>query len=494
MLNRMWGYVALLVWGAAVLFLMGKTPYGLGEGAAKALVLDWSIGDQVASSVVTLGIPDMRAVLWLPLGFLWPGQLFAAKVFLVVLLALTARGLYLWRKSQGQEETALLATGLMLIAPLTLQQMDSLSTGIPLLMLFVLGAWMDQEYRKSPRPFGGMYFGQVVVCAFSISLHPAGLAYPLSLLWFWKKNPVSTRQQKYFYAGIAISVLLSIAIWQGWHGMGFWKEGLAPAAGVLFGPELESSAASIWAAGLVVALTLLVLFRSRMPDAFMNDLLGRTLVWAVLLGAVILDNAWGFLTLVLVLYGGLPVLLKPRVWFVGKSFLAQRGWLWVLMFLTCLVFTQGDRARYDQTRNHLLSLQDQLIETFAQNVEALRGAVVVKNEDAAALRVRVASQWPARTMMACRCDALPLPPATRDAKGQLAMMKGLTHLVFNPRDEANIALVQNLSQLGPDVETLSLQPAGVILKIRAPMRAPLPLEPAQPSGPPLTNLPAGPMK
>ncbi len=487
MLNRMSGYVALLVWGVAVLFLMGKVPYGLDEGAAKALALDWSIGDQVASSVVTLGIPDVRAVLWLPLGFLWPGQLFAAKVFLVILLALTARGLYLWRKSQGQEETALLATGLMLIAPMTLQQLDSLSTGIPLLMLFVLGAWMDQEYRKSPKPFGGMYFGQMVVCAFSISLHPAGLAYPLSLLLFWKKNPVSARQQKYFYAGIAASVLLSIAIWQGWHGIGVWKEGGAPAAGVLFGPELESSASSVWVAALVVTLSLFVLLRSWMPDAFMNDLLGRTRMLAVILGAVILDNAWGFLVLIMVLYGGLPLLLKPRAWFVGKSFLAQRGWLWVLMFLACLVFTQGDRARYDQKRNHLLSLQDQLIETFAQNVEALRSGV--KEEDAAALRIRVASQWPARTMIACRCDALPLPPAAKDAKGQLAMMRGLTHLVFNPRDEVNIALVQNLSQLGPDVETVSLQPAGVILKIRAPVLAPLPPKPVEPSGPPSANMP-----
>ncbi len=485
MQNRMLGYMALLVWGVAALFLVGKAPYGLSEGAAKALVLDWSIGDQIASSVVTLGIPDMRALLWLPLGFLWPGQLFAAKVFLVILLALTARGLYLWRKSQGQEEAALLATGLMLIAPLTLQQLDSLSVGIPLVMLFVLGAWMDREYRKSPKPFGGMYFGQMVVCAFSFSLHPAGLAYPLSLLWFWKKNPVSALQQKYFYVGVAVSVLLSIAIWQGWHGVSIWKGEIAPAAGVLFGPELESSAASVWAAAFMFTLTLIVLFRARMPDAFMNDLLGRTLMLATVLGAVILDNAWGFLVLVMVLYGGLPILLKPRVWFMGKSFLVQRGWLWVLMFLVCLIFTQGDRARYDQTKNHLLSLQDQLIETFAQNVEALRSTA--KEEEATALRIRVASQWPARTMIACRCDALPLPPAAKDAKGQLAMMKGLTHVVLNPRDETNIALVQNLSQLGSEVETVSLQPAGVILKIRAPILAPLPQKPAEPSGPPSAN-------
>src|SRR5487761_2499176 len=159
--KRYWGALALLAWGVIALFLLRQGPYALDEGAAKALLLDWSIGDQVANSVVTLGTPDMRALLWLPLGFLWPGQVFAAKVVTVLIMAMTAAALFLWRRRQGTEEEALLTTGLLLIAPLTLQQIDSLSPGVVLLAAFMAGALLDRAYRDTPRTFAGLFFAQM---------------------------------------------------------------------------------------------------------------------------------------------------------------------------------------------------------------------------------------------------------------------------------------------------------------------------------------------
>ena len=71
----------LLPWGVLVAITLHTDPYGLTEEGAKALLLAWSIGDAVASAAFTLGAPDIRVILFLPLGFLWPGQVIAAKVF-----------------------------------------------------------------------------------------------------------------------------------------------------------------------------------------------------------------------------------------------------------------------------------------------------------------------------------------------------------------------------------------------------------------------------
>ena len=61
---------------------------------------------------------------------------------------------------------------------------------------------------------------------------------------------------------------------------------------------------------------------------------------------------------------------------------------------------------------------------------------------------------------------MPLPPAAADAPAQMAMLKGVSHLLLAPSDQRNLGLVANLSQLGTQVETLSLQPGGVLLQVR----------------------------
>ncbi|MDE2260244.1 MAG: hypothetical protein KGK17_07980 [Betaproteobacteria bacterium] len=475
--KRYWGYLALLLWGAAALFLMRHTPYALDEGAAKALILDWSIGDQVANSVVTLGTPDMRALLWLPLGFLWPGQIFAAKVVTALILALTARGLFFWRKSHGAEEEALLATGLLLIAPLTLQQLDALAPGIELLAAFVAGAWLDRAYRQTPRALGGLFFAQLAVCAFSVSLHPAGLAYPLALLWSWWSQPLDRMQQRIFYVGIVLTTVLTLLLRMGWHDLGSWQNPVINAAAMFWGPSLQGGDATPedWISGLLLLGLLLAVIGYRRRQLW-EDFMGRTLLLGIFLGAFLSDSAWGFLGLTLLFYGGLPWLLKPRAIMEKHGFMVQRGWLWVLLLLLSTMDMRADRAWHDQTINDVLSDQDQLIKTFADDVDQLRKVMEEKNQPMP--RIRVASQWPARTMLACRCDALALPPAAKDPQSQLALLHGLSHLVLTPSASKNLGLAENLAMLGTEVETISLQPGGVILKVKAPVPAPAASAPA----------------
>ncbi|MHB8353218.1 MAG: hypothetical protein ACYDCF_02120 [Burkholderiales bacterium] len=475
--RRYWGYLTLLVWGAVALLLLRQGPYALDEGAAKALLLDWSIGDQVANSVVTLGTPDMRALLWLPLGFLWPGQVFAAKGVTVLIMAMTAAALYLWRRTQGTEEEALLITGLLLIAPLTLQQIDSLSPGVVLLAAFMAGALLDRAYRETPRTFAGLYFAQLAVCVFSVSLHPAGLAYPLSLAWSWRSRPLDRIQQRAFYVGIALVSLLTLVLRMGWHDLGSWQNPVINAAAMLWGPNLQGGEAALgdWVAGLLILGLLLAVIAHQRRELW-SDFMGRNLLLGVVLGAFLCDAVWGFLGLALLLYGGLPWLLKPREMLLRQGFMVQRGWVWVLLLVLCTIATRADRTWAMETHHAVLSDQDQLIKTFAEDVE--QGRKLLEEKNLPLPRIRVASQWPARTMVACRCDALPLPPAARDPQAQLAMLHGLSHLILLPSASKNLGLAENLSLLGTEVETVSLQPGGVILRIKTPVMAPSASAPA----------------
>ena len=178
---RAWILVALVVWGGLALLLLRHDSYGLEEGAAHALLLNWTLVDGVANPVFTFGVPDFRAVLYIPVAIYWSGSVLAAKVFTLLITFGAALLLYRWISRETNREAALIASGLWLIAPLTLHTADSLGVGVYLVAIFALGAWLDDAYRAEPRPLGGKYFAQMVLTAISVSLHPAGLAYPLVL-------------------------------------------------------------------------------------------------------------------------------------------------------------------------------------------------------------------------------------------------------------------------------------------------------------------------
>lgn len=453
----------LLPWVILVGLTLRDSPYGLTEEGAKALLLAWSIGDQVASSVLALGAPDIRAVFFLPLGFFWPGQVIAAKV--VTLLAMGGAGvaLYGWRRRDGQDEAALLATGLLLIAPLTVESIDALSAAPFLLAICAAAFWLNQMLGRERGALGGSFFGQLFLCGAAVSLHPAGLAYPAALWLTWWTKPPDVRHRAYFLLGIPLVVALVIAMRLGWPGTAWGQNPLPAAAAVFIGSRAESALSSEdWFIGcIVLALTVAVALHE--CRRLLADLTGSTLLLGVLFGAVAADQTWGLLVLALVLYAGVPWLLRACAPLAGRGLLIQRGWLWLLLLLISTAFMGIHKADYEAGRDNRLSVQDELIHSFAERISGLQTADQAGGKPAAP--ILVASSWPARTSIACKCGGLPLPPVAKDPEDQLAMMRGVSYLILaDSRD--NRALANNFAELGRRVEVLSRQPGGVILHFK----------------------------
>ena len=459
------GYVALLIWGILALFLFRQDALNIDEGAARSLLLVWSVADQIASSAVHFGTPDLRIFLFIPAGFIWTGSIFAAKIFSVFFMALAAWLLYSWKQNQSDAETALIATGLLLISPLTLTLIDTLAPGVYLLLAAVLGSWLDRAYRSSPLPFGGWYFAQLFISVLSVSLHPVGLAYPLALLWSWHKQPIDKKQQKYFFIGVSFVVLATLLIRLGWNDLDWLQNPIMNLSTIVLGSILSNPATALrWVVGCLILLALLIVL-IKQYHLLCRDMTGQTLLLGVLLGAAASDSSWVFISLVVILYYGFPLLLgsatSPR-----GGLLHQRGIALFFLLLLSTLFMQADKAEYQTHQLGLLSQQDQLIKLLSDASESARKTDASGN-NSAQVRLRVASQWPGRTMIACRCDTFPLPPAAKDSQSQLALLHGFTHLLFDPRQPDNILLARNLASLGGDaVETVALQTEGVLLQFK----------------------------
>jgi len=453
----------LLPWAILVGLTFRAGPYGLTEEGAKALLLAWSIGDQVASAVLALGAPDIRAVLFLPLGFFWSGQVIAAKALTLLTMAGAGVALYRWRRRDDQDEAALLATGLLLIAPLTVESINALSAAPFLLAICGTAAWLNQRLGSERGALGGSFFAQLLLCGAAVSLHPAGLAYPAVLFFTWWTKPPDQRHRAYFLLGIPLVVLLVLAMRLGWPGMTWGQNPLSAAAAAFFGSRTESPLSTAdWLIGFtVLALTLAVALHER--RRLVADLTGGTLLLAVPFGALAADRTWGVLLLALLLYAGLPWLLRACAPLAGRGLMVQRGWLWLLLLLISTAFMRTHKSDFEAGRDNLLSAQDELIRDFAEGVNSLQTADRAGGKPAAP--ILVASSWPARTSIACKCDGLPLPPVAKDPENQLAMMRGVSYLILADSTD-NRALADNFAQLGPRVEVLSRQPGGVILHFK----------------------------
>jgi hypothetical protein len=454
----------LLPWGVLVAITLHTDPYGLTEEGAKALLLAWSIGDAVASAAFTLGAPDIRVILFLPLGFLWPGQVIAAKVLTLLIMAGAAVALYRWRRRDDQAEAALLATGLLMIAPVTVGAINALSAAPCLLAIFGAAAWLNRMQAVERGTFGGAFFMQLLACAAAVSLHPAGIAYPAMLMFTWWRNPPDQRHREFFLIGIPLVAVLVLAMRLGWPGTFWWQNPLPAAAAIFNGSGIlgQLSSADLLGGLALIALTAAVALHE--GKRLLADLTGGTLLLSVLIGAVAADRAWAMLMLALLLYGGLPWLLRACAPLAGRGLLVQRGWLWLLLLLICTAFMRTNRNDFELGRDKLLSAEDQVISDFAQGVNSLRATAGATTEHPAA-PVLVASSWPARTSIACKCDGLPLPPAAKDPSSQLAMMRGVSYVILGDKFQDH-ALAINFAQLGSQIEVLSREPGGVILQLK----------------------------
>jgi hypothetical protein len=462
---KCWAYLGLSIWAALSFMLLHKTPYGIDEGAARSLLLIWSVADAVVSPVVTLGLPDFRAIFLAPIGLLWTGSVLAAKVATILILSIAIWTIHAWRRRNGNEEGALMASGLLLLAPLTLNQIDTISVAAYLLIAFGLGIWSSQIYRESPKAFGGMYFSQLFFCMVSVSLHPVGIAYPLALLWTWYRNPLDKKQQTYFFSGIVGAVLMALALTNGWSHTDWFANPIKGLSTLFSGGANDNEIGAFrWVTGITMLLALLLVVWKQAKNLW-EDLLGQVLLFAAVIGLLVGDEIFGVIALVTCLYWGLPLLLKQPT-SPQSGFWQQRGAVLVLICVLSSAFMIFDKARYQTLLSSALSPRDSLIKTLAED-SGLFLTEESAQTDTPKKPLRLASQWPGLTMLACRCDALPLPPEAKDGEALFSMLKNIHYLIFDPRDPANRSLARNLATMGAGrVETIVLQEGGVIVQIK----------------------------
>jgi hypothetical protein len=464
--QKYWALLSLLFWGVLCFMLLNKTVYGIDEGAAQALLLAWSVADNVVSSIVTLGFPDFRAVFLAPVGFLWTGNVLAAKITTIIVVSVAAWMFHAWRHRSGDAESALLATGLLLISPLALDQIDTISVAPYLLITFVLGAWSDNIYRESPQAFGGMYFAQLFLCLVSTTLHPAGLAYPLALLWSWYRNPLNKKQQNYFFGGIAFTVLLALALTLGWSHVEWFSNPMKGLSSAVLGSADSKGIGAFRLITGIGMLFILLLVLWKQASNLWADFLGRTLLAAFTIGLLTGDETFGMVALTICLYWGFPLLLQKRTGSQG-GFWQQRGVVLLLVVVIATTFMSIDKAHYQEALEGKLAPRDHLIKALVENIVKF-SKDESKQDLPAGKAIRIASQWPARTMLACQCDTLPLPPAAKDEQVLFAMLRGVNYLIFDPRDPVNRPLSQNLALMDAGkVETVALEQGGVIVEIKA---------------------------
>jgi hypothetical protein len=495
-----WAIVSLVLWSLAVTALIDRTPYGLDEATAHAVLFLWSIADAVASPIVTLGIPDVRAVFLIPAGAIFSGSLLAVKLCTLVVVLALAIGLFRWQRAAGNAEPALPATGLLLLSPLTLTAIDHLAIGPFLALSFVLGALADRGYRAGRIRFGGTYFAQLFLILAAISLHPAGLAYPAMLALGWLRSPpteppvaalIPGTERTHVLAGIAVATVLGLLLAHGWPHQDWLGNPLTALPQGIFAFQAESALGInlIWLVGAVLALALgsVVVAVVRAGRAQPQpDLLARTLGLGTLIAAASADASYVFLALVLLLHWGYPVLLRLRL---GRrsGFIAQRGAAFVLLVLVSTIFLSADRNRFEQVRaGPELSAQDQLIRALTDTLQQAHPEKpqpgLVTEEEKARSGPRVASQWPGRTMIACRCSTLPLPPASDDQELFLANLKGTEYVIFDPLSPVNRNLSRSFATLGgARAETVSLQAGGVLLRLHPETKVPNTEPPLAPS-------------
>jgi len=454
-LQNYWGYIALFAWiGIAIIFdLVRTSPFGLDEEAARGLLYTWTIADNVVNPIVIFGVPDFRALLYAPIGAYWPGNLLAAKIMNLVIAFLAISMLYRWARRTCRGETALIASALIIISPLLIQQVDSLSAGPYIILGFTLGVWLDTAYRKNDKYFGGWYFTQLLWVAILTTLHPIALAYPLAIAWSWYKNPHETKKSRHVYVGLAISFVLAMLIHGIWRDISFFGNPIETLAISLQGSVIWSLEDINWWPGIIAGALLAILVAIDIKP-LKGDLLGQTLLLSIFIGLALPDKNWALIAMVYLLYRGIHHLIEFNQGRDSNSLIGQRG----LVFTVALIFSTYFML---QDKNHALTIKHALLSPVDELIQSL----MIEAADNTKPFI-VASQWPGRTMIATKRDAFPLPPGFDDSEKMLTALKSVTHLTFDPFAEQNKPLAEAIGNLGGETETLALLKGGAIVVVR----------------------------
>lgn len=450
-----WYLIIFCAWGGVIIGfnLIRFNAFNIDEGAAMALLLNWSVSDQIINPVTTYGGPDFRVLLFIPLGVYWPGSMIAAKVYTLIFGFAGAMFLHKWSEATEDKETALIATGLLLISPVLIFLADTIAVAPFLLTIFGIGYLLDKKYHASPHAISGWYFSQMLVVAIAVTLHPMGLAYPMALAWQWHRNPKSQKQKIQVWSGIGITVIVILAMQTGWIDIAWGDNPLASLHNALMGYNLRDPHLDNWIGGAVLAVPLLYLIY-RDYNKLSRDLMGSMLVLALVIGSIAADQNWAMIAIVVLVFRGIPALIALNKSRSALNFMGQRGIVFAAILVTSFIFMQSDKSYAIQLSTDVLTPKDQLIQSLA--LEA-------GNADQPFL---AASQWPAQTMIICKRDVFKLPPPQKSGADLLKSIKGITHIVFNHRDPKNHELAKNIAELSGFTETLDIQPNGVIVKIR----------------------------
>lgn len=451
-------YIALavlVIWGGIFLLggLVNLAPFGLDEGAARALILNWSVSDNIVNPIFIMGAPDFRALLFAPIGIYWSGSMLAAKVFSLIISFFAAWLLYRWSKKTADGETALIASALFIISPALVSQIDSMGAAPYILLAFAIGAWLDNAYRNTERYFGAWYFLQLIWIFIVISLHPVGLAYPLALAYRWYKTPHETKKNRHVFVGIFIAMLFSIAITMGWDNLNWLSNPFAALSLAVKGGVVISAEQINWVPGIIAAFflgILLVVDKKRSSE----DFLGSMLLISMLIGLFLADQVWATIVYTFIIYRGVARLNEWNMQRGQNSFLGQKGALTAITFIAATFFMIQAKAHAFDIKQERLTREDELI---------LQLTHFARDKDQP---FRAASQWPGRTMLATRRDVLPLPKAYADGEELYEnAVKHLTHVLFNPYDNKNQQLAKNMATLVGVTTTTELNPSGVLVTI-----------------------------
>lgn len=457
--DKYWALAAMVLWGGAILFfgLIRLDNYAMDEGGAMALLLAWSVAEKVVIPVTVLGGPDVRALFFWPVALYWPGNMLAAKIFTMVALYGGAYALFRWSRQTHSQEVALIATGLLLISPLTILQIDAVASAPFLLGAFGLAFWLDKKYHASPHAISSWYFLQMLLVAATVTLHPMGLAYPLALAWQWhRRSQENTEYQirkKQVWLGVSLATVIVLIMQLGWIDIHWFANPLIALNQALLSINELDPGRSGWILGAVLAAALIAVI-AKDYKLLSQTLIGNMLLAAVVIGVIAAGRNWALIAMALVLYRGFPLLIQMNKKISVSGFIGQRGLVLIGIMVFAVLFMRADKLHAQFIKSEILSPVDELIRTLSREAQNPDNAFIA------------ASQWPARTMLVCRRDVLHLPPPRENGEQFLASIKGVTHIMFDHRSPANDALNKNVSEITGYTQTLAIQQAGVIIKIK----------------------------
>ena len=269
----------------------------------------------------------------------------------------------------------------------------------------------------------------------------------------WHETRVHRPKQRKriaLFIGLSLMLFFVLASRMGWPSLELFSNPIPALSTVLEGDltDAPSFGVGLLALGMLL-LTLLAGLRHVRDNLFSCMLFG-----GVAVGAICADMAWAELVLTYILFEGLYGLISVNNRFGGYGLMRRRGIVVVCVLMLTMGFMLGDKQRFLFNQAHGMHRVDQVIAKIGRLTANMRGQTLV------------ASQWPARTMLATRHGALPLPPVRADnPDGFLRQMHGVIFLVYDHHDPRMKAMNRQVAELSNRIKTESILPGGIILRL-----------------------------